>query len=162
MLKTKTNGFSTVFLDDCIIDCIMHMLLQWKIVCRDSPINQLPKYFLDIFLPRFLVEHLSSEQVGRIDVISSMYIILLLIQTCPFLTRLSWFSQVLITNFVWNKAQFWCTIYQCFLHIVAVGGLHLPTNQFSKGVELLATGQLSNSSPIHHHTYQTHIQTSNA
>ena len=36
-----------------------------------------------------------------------------------------------------------CTLSQWILHIVAVGGLCLPTNEYSKGGELLATGQLS-------------------
>ena len=59
-----------------------------------------------------------------------------------------------------NKVQLRRTLYQWFLHIVAVGGLCMPTNEYGKGGERLATGQLSNSSPSHHHTYQTHIQTS--
>ena len=42
------------------------------------------------------------------------------------------------------------------------GGLCMPTKEGSSGGELLATGQLSvsNSSPNHNHTHQTHIQTS--
>ena len=35
-----------------------------------------------------------------------------------------------------------------------------PQMSCSEGGELLATGQLSNSSPNHHHTHPTHIQTS--
>ena len=36
----------------------------------------------------------------------------------------------------------------------------MPTNGCSKGGELLATGQLSNSSQSHHRMHPTHIQTS--
>ena len=53
-----------------------------------------------------------------------------------------------------NRFQLCCTLYQLFLRIVAVGGFCMPTNECSKGRELLATGQLSNSSP----TIITHIQ----
>ena len=58
-----------------------------------------------------------------------------------------------------NKVLLCCTLYQWFLHIVAVGGLCVPTNECSKGGELLAIVQHSNSYPNHHHTHQTHIQT---
>ena len=43
------------------------------------------------------------------------------------------------------------------LHTVAAGGLSMPTNECSKGGELFATVQLSNSSHNHHHTHPTHI-----
>ena len=59
-----------------------------------------------------------------------------------------------------NKVQLCCTLYQRFLDIVAAGGLRMSTNECSKGGELLATVQLSNSSPNLHHTRPTHIQTS--
>ena len=36
-----------------------------------------------------------------------------------------------------------------------MGGLFIPTNEGNKGGELLATGQLSNSSPNHDHTHPT-------
>ena len=51
-----------------------------------------------------------------------------------------------------NKVQLCCTLYQWFLHIVAVGGLCMPTNECSKGGELLAIVQHSNNYPNHHHT----------
>ena len=55
-----------------------------------------------------------------------------------------------------NKVLLCCTLYQWFLHIVAVGGLCMLTKECSKGGELfvLVTGHLSNSSPNHHHTHQ--------
>ena len=46
-----------------------------------------------------------------------------------------------------NKVQLCCTLYQWVLHVEAVDGVCMPTNECSKGGELLATGQLSNSSP---------------
>ena len=39
--------------------------------------------------------------------------------------------------------------------IEVVGGLFMPTNECNRGGELLATGQLSNSSPIHDDTHLT-------
>ena len=58
----------------------------------------------------------------------------------------------------WSTVELCCTFNQWFLHIIAVGGLCFPTTECSKGGELLASGQLSKSSPNHHHTYPTHIQ----
>ena len=43
-----------------------------------------------------------------------------------------------IPQAITKKVQWW------FLHIEAVGGLCMPSNECSKGGELLATGQLSN------------------
>ena len=57
-----------------------------------------------------------------------------------------------------NKVEVCCTLFRWLSHIVAPGGLCTPTNECSKGEELLATGQLSNSSPNHNHTHPTHIQ----
>ena len=59
-----------------------------------------------------------------------------------------------------NKFQLCCTLYQLFLHIVAVGGLCMPTNECSKGGELLVIWQLSTSSPTHDLTHATCLQTS--
>ena len=61
-----------------------------------------------------------------------------------------------------NKTQLCCTLYQWFLHIVAVVGLCIcmPTNKCSKGGKLLAIGQLTDSSQNHHHTHPMHILTS--
>ena len=59
-----------------------------------------------------------------------------------------------------NKFQLCCTLYQWFLYVEAVGGVCMPTNESSKGGELLATGQLFNSSPNHDHTHPTCLQTS--
>ena len=41
--------------------------------------------------------------------------------------------------------------------IVAVGGWCMTTNECSEGGELLATGQLSNSSHTLHHIHPTHL-----
>ena len=38
-----------------------------------------------------------------------------------------------------NKVQLCCTLYQWFLHVEALDGLCMPTNECSKGWELLAT-----------------------
>ena len=51
-----------------------------------------------------------------------------------------------------NRVQC-CTLYQWFLHVEAVGGLCMPTNEWSKGREPLATGQLSNGFPDHEQTF---------
>ena len=59
-----------------------------------------------------------------------------------------------------NKVQLCCTLYQWFLHVEALGRSCMPTNECSKGGELFATGQLSNSSPNHDHTHRTCLQTS--
>ena len=53
------------------------------------------------------------------------------------------------------KVQLCCTLYQWYIHDEAVGGLCMPANKFSKGGELLASGQLSNSSTNHYHTHPT-------
>ena len=50
-------------------------------------------------------------------------------------------------------------LYQWFLHVEAVGRLCIPTNDCSKGGELLAIGQLSNSYSNHYHTHPTCLQT---
>ena len=73
---------------------------------------------------------------------------------------LGWFWVVLyagdiITIKLQIKSAVCCTLNQWFLHIEVVGGLFMPTNECNKGGELLATGQLSNSSPIHDDTHLT-------
>ena len=60
-----------------------------------------------------------------------------------------------------SKLQLSFTIFQWFLHVEAVGWLCMPTNDSSKGGELLVIWQLSTSSPTHDLTHATCLQTSN-
>ena len=68
-----------------------------------------------------------------------------------------------IPGFKWalqNEVQLCCTLYKWFLLIVAVGGLCMPTNECSKGRELLATGHAIKQFPQPSSPTSKHVQIS--